>query len=365
MAQLPILVLYIDYLQASAIMTGIILASYSFTNLLANIFNGYISDIYGRKLAIIIGMLIAGTAVIIYGMVTSPNQLLVVRIFHGIGGGILIPAVFALIGDIHKQDSVGKSMGYSGAAVGLAAMFGPMLAGIGKDLLGFEVFYMLLGSLLVVTAVLVIFFLPTHTGRKTEVNLNMGVIKGLVIDKKLQVAYIAALGITFSQGALAFQLPLRLQTLGYATKDVGMFLSLFALTAIIVFLSPISRLSDRIGRVIPILVGYFFLTASFATLLIADTTPHFIISMILFGAGFGLIFPAMNAVIIDNADPLYRGSAFGIFYAVFSLGIVLGQFLSGLGLQININPFTITLFANIIVLVAVRLRTINNPLKSN
>lgn len=358
MAQLPILVLYINYLQATAVMTGVILASYSLSNLIANIFNGYITDIYGRKIAIIIGMIIAGTAVIFYGLINTPNQLLLVRIIHGLGGGILVPAIFALIGDMHKKDSVGKSMGYSGAAVGLAALLGPMLAGIGKDALGFSTFFILLGSLLVVTAILAIFLLPAKNKIDTKVNLNMGIIKNLIIDKKLQIAYFAAIGITFSQGALAFQLPLHLQKLGYATKDVGMFLSLFALTAIIIFVSPISSRSDYKGRLSPIKSGYLFLIASFAVLLIAKSTPFFIISMILFGTGFGLIFPAMNAVIVDNANPLYRGSAFGIFYAVFSLGVVFGQFLSGVGIEINISPYAITLLVNTLILITLYIKSL-------
>ncbi|NLJ71498.1 MAG: MFS transporter [Syntrophomonadaceae bacterium] len=358
MAQLPILVLYINHLHATAIMTGVIMASYSLSNLVANIFNGYISDIYGRKIAIIAGMIIAGTAVIFYGLINTPNQLLFVRIIHGLGGGILVPAIFALIGDIHKKGSVGKSMGYSGAAVGLAALLGPMLAGIGKDALGFSTFFIFLGSLIVVTAILAIFLLPYDKKSETKVELNFNIIRNLFLDKRLQIGYISALGVTFSQGALAFQLPLHLQSLGYATKYVGLFLSLFAFTAIIIFLSPISRRSDRRGRLTPIKAGYVFLMASFMTLLFSNSSPLFMISMIFFGLGFGLIFPAMNAVIVDNADPLYRGSAFGIFYAVFSLGIVIGQFLSGVALELSISPYLVTFLANLIVLITLSIKTV-------
>ncbi|MDP8921464.1 MAG: MFS transporter, partial [Chloroflexota bacterium] len=53
-------------------------------------------------------------------------------------------------------------------------------------------------------------------------------------------------------------------------------------------------------------------------------------AMALVGLGFGLLFPAATALVADAGAPSRRGAAFGIFYAVYSLGVILGALASGL-----------------------------------
>src|SRR5690606_33480125 len=45
---------------------------------------------------------------------------------------------------------------------------------------------------------------------------------------------------------------------------------------------------------------------------------------VVFGAGFGLVFPASNALLADVAAPETRGLAFALFYAWFSVGTAVG-----------------------------------------
>jgi MFS family permease len=52
--------------------------------------------------------------------------------------------------------------------------------------------------------------------------------------------------------------------------------------------------------------------------------------MALFGLGFGLLFPSASALVADATVPAERASAFGVFYAAYSLGVVGGEVGSGL-----------------------------------
>ena len=51
--------------------------------------------------------------------------------------------------------------------------------------------------------------------------------------------------------------------------------------------------------------------------------------MAVFGLGYGLVFPAATALVIGATGADRRGMAFGIFYAVYSLGVVVGASASG------------------------------------
>src|SRR5699024_9659624 len=52
-------------------------------------------------------------------------------------------------------------------------------------------------------------------------------------------------------------------------------------------------------------------------------------AMIIYGFGFAFIFPSMNKVIADASSKVDRGKAYGVFYAFFSFGVVIGSYASG------------------------------------
>jgi MFS family permease len=54
-----------------------------------------------------------------------------------------------------------------------------------------------------------------------------------------------------------------------------------------------------------------------------------LLGIAIFGLGFGLLFPAATALVADGTNVEERGGAFGMFYAVYSFGVVIGTFASG------------------------------------
>ncbi len=51
--------------------------------------------------------------------------------------------------------------------------------------------------------------------------------------------------------------------------------------------------------------------------------------MMIYGIGFAILFPSINALLVENTTDDNRGKAFGLFYAFFSLGVVAGSFTVG------------------------------------
>jgi MFS family permease len=64
----------------------------------------------------------------------------------------------------------------------------------------------------------------------------------------------------------------------------------------------------------------------------ASSLAYMFFCMVLYGTGFALLFPSINALIAKHTTEKTRGKAFGLFYAFFSLGVVAGStFLGVLG----------------------------------
>src|SRR5699024_5011050 len=128
--QLPIITPYSLELGASHFLAGSIVAVYSLTNMVGNIFGGHWIDRYGRKRMLYTGMFFAAFILLLYPLAQTGWQLFIIRFLHGLAGGILIPAAFAYVGDRSKSKTRGRTMAITGASIGIAAITGPAIGGV-------------------------------------------------------------------------------------------------------------------------------------------------------------------------------------------------------------------------------------------
>jgi EmrB/QacA subfamily drug resistance transporter len=90
---------------------------------------GRLSDIYGRKPFILLGIGIFIIGSVLAGLATSIVQLIVFRVIQGVGGGIIMATSFTAVGDLFPPRQRGRWQGMLGATFGLASVFGPTLGG--------------------------------------------------------------------------------------------------------------------------------------------------------------------------------------------------------------------------------------------
>ena len=104
---------------------------------------GKLGDLYGRKLILIIGILIFVMGSALCGMAgefgdlpllgDGMMQLIIFRGIQGIGGGALFTTAFATIADLFPPRERGKYAGLFGAVFGLASVVGPIVGGYFTD----------------------------------------------------------------------------------------------------------------------------------------------------------------------------------------------------------------------------------------
>jgi EmrB/QacA subfamily drug resistance transporter len=116
---------------------------------------GKLSDIYGRRIFFIGGMILflAGSA--LAGTSQDMTQLIVYRSIQGLGAGAMMPIALAIIGDIFPPSERGKWQGLFVAVFGLSSILGPTLGGWITDNWGWRwVFYvnMPVGAIAILTA---------------------------------------------------------------------------------------------------------------------------------------------------------------------------------------------------------------------
>lgn len=330
-AQFPVVAPYARSLNASAGMVGLIVAAYSLTNLAGNVLAGLALDRWGRKWPLIAGLFASAGALLLYGSVQSPEQLLAVRAVHGLATSVLSPGAFALLGDAAPANRRARAMGTGGAVIAVAAVVAPLTAGVLRDHGGPEAVFATVAALLLVAALLVLVLardtrtLPGGAGE----GARAGNLLGLLTRPRLLSAFAGVLAMTLAIGTLVTYLPLQFEARGDTGSRRGLAFTAYALVALVMMLGPSARLADRRGRTGPTAAGLAVLAAGLVVLAAAPSYYVSLAGMAVFGLGFGLLFPAISAQVADASGPRERGAAFGLFYASYSLGVAAGSLLSG------------------------------------
>jgi DHA1 family multidrug resistance protein-like MFS transporter len=237
---------------------------------------------------LLLGMGIAAGSLLFYGAVSSPTQLLFIRLIHGVGGGLMIPAVFAYLGDRTESRNKGKTMALSGSAIGASAILGPAFGGFVKTWLGIEWVFYIISIIMIVTVVCIYYFLPEKYSVPKKNAAPERPLKELLLRPQLLTACISAFCLMFALG-------------------------------VVVYILPTNRISDRYGRKVPLFVGLFMISTALYLLGIFFNLWQLIGVMIVYGMGFSLLFPAMTALIIDHTDHENRGKALAFFMLSFHL----------------------------------------------
>jgi EmrB/QacA subfamily drug resistance transporter len=94
---------------------------------------GKLSDLYGRKPFLLIGVAVFTIASALCGAAGSMTQLIVFRGIQGLGAGIAQGMAFTTIADLYPPAKRGRATGLLGAVFGLASVIGPAIGGFLTD----------------------------------------------------------------------------------------------------------------------------------------------------------------------------------------------------------------------------------------
>jgi MFS family permease len=323
----PVIAVYGQSLGATGAMVGIIVAAYSATNLIGNLGAGAILDRWGRQRPLLVGLLATALALVGYTLAKTPLQLLAARAIHGLSAAVLNPGAFTILGDSVHPDQRARAMGLSGAFIAVAAVVGPPVAGALRDSKGAEAVFTLVAALLL--CAFIVFWLIS---RKWTVAATKSQAPSRVAFWRrphLICSYLAVLVLTVGLGTLVTHLPIVMAARSETAMRTGLTFTAFALAAMISMASPLNRISDRFGRLRPLMIGLGLTAVGMLTLWVLTNFLSSLLGMAVFGLGFGILFPAMATIVAEAVVWHQRGKAFGVFYAVFSLGVIIGSVASG------------------------------------
>ena len=254
------------------------------------------------------------------------------------------PGCLRFVGRRCPRGQRGEVMARAGLVIALASMMAPPINGALKDALGLPATLIILAACMALIGVTGLLRRPSPQ-QKEAVESVAATVE--IEDEKVTFVHLRLLALScaigfavmFCQNVLFYAFPLKTNTLGMSAGRTGSLLIGFALGATIAFLPPLSRLSDRLGRRVPVMLGLVIASIGFAALAPVEAPTAMAGTLFIYGLGFGLVFPSISALNADAVGPARRGMAFGLLTAAFSAGSITGPLVTH-AVSAVASPFT-------------------------
>lgn len=312
--------IYLKSIGINDLQIGLILGALGITSLIVRPITGVLTDKYGRKKIIIIGIVIFIIGVIATTVTSSALLLFIARSFQAIGYVAYTTAATTLIGDFTKDDNSGTSMAIYGAAANVAMTFIPLLINYLLKFVSFKTsFYY--SILLAFLGGVVILFIPETLKRNSSKLFNYNQLRSL---KSLVYPIFTAITFGIGFGAFFQFIPLLTDDKGFGST--GSIFLVFGITIIItrvLFKTIISRINRKriiLSSMVVISIG-LLLFAIAKVLILALIASTFI------SISCGLLHPLLLKIHLEQISSENKGLASAAFYFGFDIGIGMGAWI--------------------------------------
>jgi EmrB/QacA subfamily drug resistance transporter len=151
---------------------------YLLTSTITVPFYGKLSDLYGRRPMLMIGISLFLLGSVLSGLSQEMWQLITFRGIQGLGAGALFPIALAVIGDLFTPAERGKYQGLFGAVFGISFLIGPWLGGFLTDNVSWHWIFFVNVPIGIVSLAVIWRLLPTI--RRSGASRNLDYLGALV-----------------------------------------------------------------------------------------------------------------------------------------------------------------------------------------
>jgi DHA1 family multidrug resistance protein-like MFS transporter len=323
----PLLPIYAEQMGASDLQIGFINAGFSLMILIALPIIGRLSDRFGRKKFLIAGLSTLTVASLAFIWAQNPFQLILVRIFQGIGASMHLPIAQAYLGDITPKGEEGRWMGHFNAILFSSMSIGPFFGGALTDLFSASTTFLVMAALCFIGLVATLIFLPEVTERVVSRG-NGSVFEGLKKSRIMKGVFAFRMTSGFSMACLMTFLPL------LASEKLG--LSIFLIGVLIASRTPLAliqsytgSLADRYSRWGLVVLGSLGAIVFIALIPLAGGFWPLLVLYALVSIGTAFAMPAATAYVVEEGRIYGMGASMALFMMAMQIGNGVGPILLG------------------------------------
>lgn len=335
MVRMPALSLFAESLGASPERIGLIVSVSTLTGVVLKLPSGALSDIYGRRFLLRIGVVAFGLPPFLYPFITNLDALTALRFLHGFATAIFAPSALATVAELYRERR-GAALGTYTACTQSGSLLGPFLGGYLIHAAGFSTAFVTAG---VFGCIGMVLFYSLHLDVAVPQRKEQGTAvvlsemwKGFAAvakNKKVLITSVTDAAKMIANGALMAFLPLYGISAGLNPGEVGLLFTVQAFTSF--FSKPImGRISDRVGRQPLILLGLFICAGTFVCIPHVSMFPVLLLLSAGFGFGEAVVSSSSSALVADSSEFKTLGAGMGMQGTIMDIGHASGPLLAGL-----------------------------------
>ena len=330
---LPIFAIYAEGLPGSpsAFQVGLALGAYGLTQALFQLPFGMLSDRYGRKNIIYIGLLLFALGSFVSGYSDDINIIILGRAIQG--AGAISAAITALVADLTRDEHRTKAMAMIGATIGITFALSLMGAPVLNRLIGVPGIFMLTGFLSLSAILVVRFVVPTPLNINTSKTLKEPApsFKSILKNKELSRLNFGIFALHAAQMAMFIVVPIALATSGGMDVNQHWKVYLPVLLSSFVFMVPIIIVSEKFNRAKLVFISSIFLMliAQLMFGVLINVFWGLVASLFVYFVAFNVLEASLPSLISKIAPPSAKGTAIGVYNTCQSLGVFFGGLLGG------------------------------------
>jgi MFS family permease len=329
-----LLPLYIQQLGGTEIEIGLIMGLYPGVGIVFQPLIGPWVDALGRKPFMVTGCVLVVLSCALAAFAPVVGVLALVRAIQGVGFSMFFVANFSYVIDLVPAAQRGWALGIFGVSGFVSTALTPLLGELVVRRFGFPALFALMT--VVALGALVLLF-PMRERARADVRVVRGWdIARDAFGEVFQRHMVLALFFGLGTGAMFAFLPTYAESLGVRTLAV--FYTAYAGAAIAVRVFG-GRLIDTLGRR-AVIVPSMFVQTSGAALLAAlavvsmqaprmPAVPVLMLTGLLAGGAHGFLYPALAALVADQAPAARRAAIVGVFSAMQLIGQTVGAVVFG------------------------------------
>lgn len=323
---------------------GYTFAAFILPSILSQSIGGHLADKFGRKIIMLISLLLSSLFLLGYGLVETITLWIFLTILDGLFGPMYNPAGNAMIADIVDSSKRLQAYGLLRIIHNLGIVIGPVIGG----LLIAKISYLILFIIAAITSFfyffVILFFIKETKPEKQEVykeqlvtSSNKGSNSNLlsegykkIINDRIFIFFCLVtilVSVVYSQMTTTFPVYMN-ENFGILEDKYGLIMALNA-SMVVLLQYPITRIIRKYKKTVIMALGAFLYALGFGSIGLSNSFPLFALNMAILTVGEMVIIPVNTSFVADISPEDMRGRYMGVLGIANMLGWGIGPIIGG------------------------------------
>lgn len=341
MILINILPLYAMSLGGNNFIAGLIMTIFTLAALMFRPVFGKMLDTKGRRVVLILGLILFSLSSILLLLSTNIILLLLLRFIQGIGLSAYSTSLGTILSDVVPMSRISEGVGYFGISGTISMAIGPSLGLYLYSQFNYQITYIV--TFIIAGCSIIFAYLINYEKKKKNIlegnfvhqqsvdmtDKSNNQKKGFIEKTSIRPCLVMFFTVISISSVFSF-MPIFGETRNI--DNIGLFFTAYAISVILSRILT-GKIADRYGFYRVFLPSIIITIMMFITLAFAYSLPIVLLAAVFYGVGYGTLQPIMNAIVIKLSPPERRGSANATYYATMDISFGLGSIVWGAASQ--------------------------------